>query len=183
MRISINYMDYYNSCCLFPLIICVFNCIHIVLVVIDVVINALHHSLKPGRSLFCIFALLILGYLTMINAGRLLNGGWFLLNEKEEDAVTTSGIIEDITDNNRFIFAELGSHYKQYANTPLNGVTMVIDGKQFRLVSYDSFRVGDRVIVRYLPKSKYILDLQSGQSECQSGCQSGQSGDGSLIDN
>ena len=78
---------------------------------------------------------------------------------QEKDAIVTSGVIEKVKENNRFTFAELGSHYRQYSNTPLNGVCIVINGTDFYAVSSGEFQIGDKVIIKYIPKAKYILEI------------------------
>ena len=161
MGISFRYSDYYASCCLFPAFICLFNGIGIVYSVFELVAGIVHQSLKFKRILFLIFVLLMFGYLFSVNVGRLCHGGWQLFSEKETDAVIVSGVIVEIKENDRFTFAELGSHYKQYKNTPLNGISVVIDGLLLYAVSPDEFQVGDKVIIKYLPKAKYILEIVS----------------------
>ena len=161
MILSFKYSDYYANCCLFPTIICLFNIFIILFVFSELITGVIYKRLKVKRIIFLFYVLLMVGYLFSVNIGRLYHGGWYLFSEKENDAYVESGVIEEITENNRFTFAELSSHYKQYSHTPLNGVCIVIDGKFFYSVSSGEFHIGDTVRFKYLPKSKYILEISS----------------------
>ena len=159
MHMSFSYYDYYVSCCLLPSFICVFNLIAIVSAVIQLVAGAIHQSMQLKRVVSLVYVVLVLSFILVIHAGRLYHGGVYLFLEKEADSVILAGVIDEIKENNRFTFPELGSYYKEYGDAPHNGVSIVIDGSLFYAASPGGFRVGDLVTIKYLPKSKIIMEI------------------------
>lgn len=101
--------------------------------------------------LFCVCAF----FLTM-NVGQLMHGGIYLVHEQENDAIEIAGIIQKIEVLGPFQMPSLPSDYSE-GKTP--GVLLTVDGIQCTAVVKGHFEIGDVVIIKYLPKSGYVLAI------------------------
>lgn len=86
--------------------------------------------------------------------GVLLNGGIYLRDEKETDAIVIQGEISDIRGLGSFSFPVVKGDYEY---DKANGYEFIIDGIHCKAVLKGSLEVGDYVTVKYLPKSGYVL--------------------------
>lgn len=89
-----------------------------------------------------------------IKIGILYNGGIYLRDEKETDAVVMQGEITDIRGLGEFSFPRIHGDYEYEEK---NGYEFTINGVQCVFVAKGSLEVGDYVTVKYLPKSGYVL--------------------------
>ena len=92
-----------------------------------------------------------------MNGGRLANGGIFLFSEKADDAIIANGIIESVEMMTRYQFGELKSEHK---TNEFNGVCIIINGNEYKAIAIGNLDVGDHVSVTYLPKSRYVMQIQ-----------------------
>ena len=106
---------------------------------------------KNGLHLLLLIAL---GGLVCVLTRYLLNGGIYLRDEKETNAVEIQGEISDIKGLGDFTFPVVKGNYLYEEK---NGYEFTIDGVRCKGVNKGSLEVGDYVTVRYLPKSGYIL--------------------------
>ena len=98
-----------------------------------------------------LFVILIAGFLLHLNVDILRHGGIYLLQEKESDAVEMRGYISAIRD------AEEAEGY-EFPNYRRGGVIQcTINDIKCIVIERGSLEVGDYVLVRYLPKSRYVL--------------------------
>ena len=86
--------------------------------------------------------------------GVLLNGGIYLRDEKETDAIEIQGEISKIRGLGQFSFPVVKGDYKHEEK---NGYEFTINEIQCKAVLKGSLEVGDYVTVKYLPKSGYVL--------------------------
>ena len=103
---------------------------------------------------FHLFLLIGFGVLVAIQIGVLYNGGIYLREEKETDAVEMQGEITNIEGLGEFSFPRIQDDYEYDEK---NGYKFTINGVQCTFVAKGSLEVGDYVTVKYLPKSGYIL--------------------------
>ncbi|MDE7253854.1 MAG: hypothetical protein K2O32_13050 [Acetatifactor sp.] len=94
------------------------------------------------------------GVLVCMLIGVLLNGGIYLRDEKETDAVEIQGEISNIRGLGSFSFPVVKGDYE---HDKVNGYEFIIDGVHCKAVRKGSLEVGDYVTVKYLPKSGYVL--------------------------
>jgi hypothetical protein len=78
----------------------------------------------------------------------LKNGGIAFLKEKNSEPLVCQGTIESITES-----SELISHHHGF------GSDIVIGGVTYIAAEEGDFKVGDRVVVRYLENSKFVLEI------------------------
>lgn len=97
---------------------------------------------------------MIFGFILLlsINVSVLWSGGFWLLFEDESDCIITQGEIFSIEEISMMRFQNINGYAKE----------IVIDGKKYISMHFDDFEIGDYVEIRYLPKSKYVLSIQSG---------------------
>ena len=79
------------------------------------------------------------------------NGGIYLINEKEDDAITQTYIIDEISEPSEL--------YPYFKHNHKFGADITMDGEIYFAVEAGDFKPGDTVTVTYLPKSKVILSI------------------------
>ena len=161
-----EYIKYYRGCLIIPLIGTLLGAIALIGSVIRYVMYAFRNHIwfPKDKTLVCslIFGLLIGGFFLYLDGGRLVNGGVFLVSEKETDAVLASGTIESIELMGINQFGELKSEYNV---DELNGVCFTIDGMDYKAIAKGDLKIGDTVEFLFLPKSKYILEIYTRAEE------------------
>ncbi len=152
-----EYSVYFRQNCIVPLCLLVFCFIFFIPSIIRFVIDLIHktadHSI--GNRIKHVAFLLILSFLVTVNLIPLVRGGIFLLSERETDAIEVEGIIEELDE-----LSFLGGFKYPYEQNHGNGETIVIDGTRYYIMTYDKFQCGDCVIIKVLPKSKLILEIE-----------------------
>jgi len=104
-----------------------------------------------GGIIAILFSLLLI----ISNINILKNGGFYLSIEKEWEAERVEGVIEN-TEKASLVnkgYPDSEGHYSL-------GEFMIIKGQRFYLMTSGNLKVGDSVIVTYLPKSKYVLEIE-----------------------
>jgi len=94
------------------------------------------------------------GVVVSIQIGILYNGGIYLHNENEADAVQMQGEITYIKGLGTFSFPRIHGDYDYEEK---HGYEFTINDVQCAFVAKGSLEVGDYVTVKYLPKSGYVL--------------------------
>lgn len=107
---------------------------------------------KPKKRIpgfvFCLFVVCAVAFCEL---RFLCGGGWWLLTEKEHDAVSTSGMIEAINEPSEDIPGfKINHNY---------GADIVIDGERYFAVTSGEFEVGDYITISYLPSSRFVLKI------------------------
>ena len=99
---------------------------------------------------------IIIGFLLLlsINIVRLSNGGFWLLFEDESDSIITHGEISSIEEISTMRFPNINGYGKE----------ITIDDEQYISMHFDEYEIGDYVIIRYLPRSKYVLSIKEANS-------------------
>jgi len=151
---------YYKGCLVVPLIILLIIFLSYIIGIVTIGITISKTNAFPKvtleKCLTIIIVLLISIFIVKLYLGYLVNGGIFLVSESEADAIVTTGVIDSIEDLNIFQFNKLKSEYQ---TDEIAGVCFSIDGRQFYAIAKGSLKTGDEVIVTYLPKSAYILEI------------------------
>jgi len=81
---------------------------------------------------------------------KLKNGGIYFITEKETDAIVKESKIENIFDPSKRLHGFKSSY----------GADIQMDGDLLFIESVDGFNIGDRVMVKYLPKSTCVLEIK-----------------------
>ena len=89
-----------------------------------------------------------------INISPLISGGMYLFSEKETDAIYTEGKIESIEQLNQYSSPK---YQTDYGTT--YGIKVNISGNIYNIITIGKFEIGDSVKIKYLPKSKFILEM------------------------
>ncbi|MBP5242090.1 MAG: hypothetical protein J6Z36_00185 [Clostridia bacterium] len=81
-----------------------------------------------------------------------LSRSYSLFTENPSDAVTTQGVVQNVLDMYLPIYYKYdgGTHIAKY---------IVIDDVKYYCMDGNDFTIGSKVKITYLPKSKYILEM------------------------
>lgn len=151
------YVDYrlYKACCFgTPEFFAIASFIIILLHGAWLVYVAWSRKWDWRKNGFHLFMLVGLGVVVAIQIGVLCNGGIYLREEKEVDAVEMQGEITGIKGLGQFSFPRMHSDFDEEEKT---GYEFTINEIKCKFVAKGSLEVGDYVTVKYLPKSGYIL--------------------------
>ena len=102
----------------------------------------------------------VLIWLLIIHISKFGRGNLLLFFEKENDAAWKNGTIEEIVDLRGSNGAYKYSYKENGESTICFGAVLVIDGEKYKIQCYGDFTVGDEVKVKFLPRSKVVLELQ-----------------------
>ena len=150
-------MDYklYKACCFgTPEFFAIASSIIILLHGVWLIYVAWSRKWDWRKNGFHLLMLIGLGIVVAVQIGVLYNGGIYLREEKESDAIEMQGEITSIKGLGQFSFPRMHSDYDEEENT---GYKFIINGVQCKFVAKGSLEVGDYVTVKYLPKSGYVL--------------------------
>lgn len=152
-----EYTDYVMGCMVLPICVILFAVTFFIFVLLHGLTAIKHNGFSYRKLVHIVLALLVCCFFFILNIGRLFHGGFYLVAEREHDAVKMQGTISDINDLNRFSFPELKNVYK---DGQTNGAQLIINGITCIAISSGDLEVGDFVTVTYLPRSKYILSIE-----------------------
>ena len=152
-----QYSKYIRGCFFVPLLVFIFFSFYLISVLIPFFTQLKKSTLTPQKIQQYLVGFLVGAFFLTMNGGRLLNGGIFLMFEKESDAIVVEGQISQINELGIFSFPELSS---DYGNGDSNGVEIVINGVGYAVPVCGDLQVGDEVVLTVLPKSKYILEIR-----------------------
>lgn len=150
------YEEYYRQDCIVPLILVAFSTFIMVKIVMSVIRS---YPSKAGifvkNNIFRMLFFMLAFFLITINSIHLLRGGIYLLFEKKEQAICVSGTIENMHE----IDGWTGSKYSVEQNKG-NGVSIVVNGVKYYLMTFGDLEIGDHISFDVLPKSRFILYLE-----------------------
>lgn len=145
------YRSYWNTTFLLPVLVISFMLGLIFSSSYAYWVRDAHKPQMVERMLGYLFTLCVAVFCIVPQCKYLLNGGIYLLAEKEQDALVYTGVIESISEpSNRFPCFKLSHEY---------GADIVINGEQFFAITSGNYEEGDSVVVHYLPKSHFILTI------------------------
>lgn len=154
---TFSYKSYWNTTLLLPSSVILFM---IVLVISSSYVYWVKEASKQhtaNRMLGYIFVICVAVFCLVPQCKYLLNGGIYLLSEKEQNALVHNGVIERIREpSDRFPGFKLSHEY---------GADIVIDGVQFFAVTSGDYEEGDCVAVAYLPRSHFILAIEESGTQ------------------
>ena len=153
-EIRFQFSTYFQGCLILPAIFLLFACIILVSAIVHYGKQVKAQNTNGKNTVSFLVAILIFGFLIGLNGSRIAHGGMYLINEREQDAMTCVGEITQIRAMNRFEFPELSSE----GNTT-NGVELTVNGMKYTVILKGSFEVGDTVRITYLPRSRYVLSI------------------------
>lgn len=147
-----SYKDYYKFSFEIPLII-------LVLVLIDIVFEILRLTnvipIKMNHSTTTIllhYAIIIV--LSLFGAVK-LSRSYSLAKEKEVDSISTQGVIQDIT---KMPFPD--KYYHPINRKVVWSQYIVINNIKYYCMTADYVEIGMTVEIKYLPTSKYVLEIE-----------------------
>jgi len=112
--------------------------------------------LRFAYGLFRGMVLIILSLVIIFSSVHILrNGSVFLPLEKELEAECVGGVIEKTEEMS---FLKRG--YPDIENNSGLGESLIINDKRYYVMTYGNYRIGDKVRVFFLPKSKYVLKIE-----------------------
>lgn len=159
-----DYAGYVRECLNIPLegLIC-FDVLGMLVVVI-VYLNL--KKFFPKKQLILLVMIVTLGTIqdTCEDAGQLSHGGIYLFWEKESDAVEMQGKITEITGLSNYSLPIIEcDYYENMKYGDPTGYEFTINGIQCTAPVKGSLKVGNYVLVTYLPKSGYILYIDKAE--------------------
>lgn len=109
-----------------------------------------------------IFLMLVCVFFIFINTSILLNGGIYLITERETDAVYTQGVIQSIEQLPQYSAPKYQTNY----GTSF-GVKVNINGNNYNIITTEEFEIGTNVTIKYLPKSKFVLEMYENEKSSE----------------
>lgn len=148
-----DYDAYWRNICSVPISIIVWFSLLLLIQIVFLIYVVVNKKMDIIKQLVFVLLFIITGFLcTRDSITDLKNGGIYLLEEKENDAIIETGIIESITEPSKL--------HPNFKSTRKNGgADIIINGEIYLAVDSGDFDVGDRVTITYLPKSKVILSI------------------------
>ena len=158
------YYQYLRTSLLFPLFMIGLALLGIVPELVQISCAFLHKQThRPVLLVRALPLLFLSGIFVCIGAGRLMHGGIHLIYERESDAALVQGQIESIEELDIFAFPNLDCKYTD-GNT--HGVQITINGIHFLAIEKGTLDIGDNVVMKYLPQSRYVLHVEKVDSNC-----------------
>ena len=152
---NFEYEVYFRQDCVVPLLFLLFNLVFVVAIVINMIKVIVQFGIStfwdncPKYIVGLLIGLLLVSYLLV----PLVRGGFYLLFEKKQDAVIIEGEVQELFENGSFGAPRYGIEQNKG-----RGEGIVIDGVKYYVMTYGNIRRGDRVRMRVLPKSKFVLE-------------------------
>ena len=150
---SFEYSRYVRTCLVVPAI-AIIPSIYMLIACIYYIIRVLLKN-KLTMEIFskCILGMFTGGFFLWLDGRQLFfHGGIHLLYEKETDVMEIHGNITEMVELDKFYFPVLKS-----SDGNSNGIEFTVNNVQCKAIEKGSLEIGDYVIVKYLPKSGYIL--------------------------
>ena len=156
-----DYYWYHRAAFKVAIPIIVFMSVWLTIAFVGFIKQAIAHKLEAKGVFICIFGLVFGSFTFCMHGGCLINGGIYLIYEKEVDAIEIQGEILGIDELSEFSFPRTLS--REYGYGEATGVQITINDSQCSapgiVVSTLDLKVGDYVKVTYLPKSGYVLSI------------------------
>lgn len=154
-----SYDTYWNHTFLGPVVMIVF-----MLVLFCIVVYSGWIRTRPTKqSILKTFILVIIMIVCLRpECLNLLNGGMSLLQESSADAATCSGEIEAILEPSE-VFPRFRGRDAVYGH--VYGADIIINSERYFAPTCGSLKVGDHVIISYLPSSHFVLSITKAETE------------------
>ena len=146
-----SYKTYWDNTFLLPVVMIGLMLILLLMVSYGLWIKPMHRKPPTTAVLGYIFCAVVVIFCSFSQIKTLANGGVYLLNEDENDALVHIGVIEHICEPSERLTGFKSNH--------CYGADVVIDGEQYFAVTCGDFKEGDCVIVHYLPSSHFVLSI------------------------
>jgi len=154
-----DYTQYFKSCLLLPFELIIFFGVIILIGLIPFIRYIRTNKVEAHRLFSFLIPILFALVAILLQIGKLANGGIYLLDEQEDDAIQVSGVIESIDALHEYEFPRIDPGDGYY-----NGVLFTINGTKCKGIQKGDFEEGDLVLVTYLPKSGYILTISRAEA-------------------
>ena len=109
---------------------------------------------NKGFHIKYLFAFLMAIWLAVSPINVLVNGGIYLLTEKQDDAIQITGVVEATKTLDGYKGFKYTIDKKTYF-----GAFVTVNGTKYHLMHCGDLQVGDSVTAVVLPKSKFILQI------------------------
>lgn len=149
---SFDYNVYWRSNFAVPTFVLLFFLLCTIPLIKSFVSKVVKREPLTKESIIMLFMCVCFTFLIFsFSINSLKNGGIYLANEKESDAITQTCIIEEISEPSRL--------YPYFKYDHKYGSDITISGETYFAAETGNFKKGDSVIITYLPKSKVILSI------------------------
>ena len=163
-----SYNDYQFHCLVIPVFSLIFFSVMFITGAFRSAKEIAFKGFSAERVLMLLFCILVFGFFVRLEGGRLLNGGIYLLFDKEEDSIIYEGVVEDITSYSQYYFPNINKYRKKYGvekNENIYGYKISVNDTILKAPERGTLIPGDYVSVLFLPKSKYILSIDKNTRE------------------
>lgn len=120
----------------------------ILIVSIICLLKTVNREDRIKNSFITLAMLLVLLSAIQSNIPTLKNGGIAFLKEKNSEPLVCQGTIESITESSELLPRHHGF-----------GSDIIVEGVTYIAAEEGDFKVGDKVVVRYLENSKFVLEI------------------------
>ncbi len=150
-----EYSMYLEQNCYEPLLYGITFFVFFIIIIVFEVIKSTEYSFWQ-KSLLAAITCMSIGYNIWKNAAPLARGGWYLLFEDECDKIQVVGTVEELIE--RVPWTAIN-----YRNEKGHSIgfeeALVVNGKEYYMISYGNTKLGDHVCMVVLPKSHFVLEL------------------------
>ncbi|MGM9602236.1 MAG: hypothetical protein ACI3W5_11750 [Faecousia sp.] len=152
---SNSYSYYFQVNAVIPLFHILVASAVLIFSVIPVLCTVIRSSEKRIQNIISILVVLPAVYVFIFVTGRpFFAGGYHLFFESENACVPQQGYVQEITEC-------VNSEHRYRLDTGVTeGYNININQEIYHIMYLDNIQVGDHVYIEYLPKSKFILNIE-----------------------
>ena len=149
---SFDYNAYFRSNFAVPIVVLLFFLLCTIPLIKSFVSQVVKREPFTKELMTMLFMIVCFAFLIFsFSVNSLKNGGIYLANEKERDATTKICIIEEINEPSKL--------YPYFKHDHKYGADITVNGETYFAIESGEFKVGDKVTITYLPKSRVILSI------------------------
>lgn len=152
-----SYDTYFSEFFLMPCYILLISIVILCVSTVGIIVKHRHNSLAPKQLTVHVVICIVIVAFIIRNMTYMANGGVFLLNEKEDSAMHTRGIIEQIYRVDEWNYPRISSEYEDDSLM----VRIKINDNYYTAIASGELNVGDFVDVQFLPQSGFILEISN----------------------
>lgn len=148
-----DYRLYYRNLFFVPCMVCI--ALLVFLVVIDEGLSRhIHESSHLAYYVFSSIITSVMFVVVLVSSRQ----GFYLIKEKESDAVEVTGIVTDTR-------VVVGSFRYYLDGKVYRADWLVVDEKKYYIISAHDIRLGELVRLKYLPRSRIVLQYEKEKED------------------
>lgn len=158
MPVEFSYSDYYEINFALPAVVVIGFSTMLLSAAVSLFGAIRRRQVTGANIVSSLLGITICVYLITTNVQTLVRGGIYLCSEKESDAVTAQGIVEEVEECDNSYHQKYGRSATHNGATSF-GVKIIMEGNCYYAITSGSLQPGDKGIITYLPKSRFVLRI------------------------